>query len=247
MTALGTHHTNDPQDPQFKPVIDAWNRFITAIPSKKNISVVIENPSGRACRHYQTSEEAIEHDCDRGLATYFAQQHHATLIGAELPTESVIAQLFNEFDHDLVLYFCFAQALLYWHDFNKHETSQKDFVMNYVHQWTKQTHITFEDLVALHKKLTGKSFRSHSVFFKNIMNLEHHNSFLKSLFSIFSKPIKRFKKDFHTLLKRSHQIRDQHIFNVIKAEWNKGNHVFIVYGAFHTIALESALQELAQQ
>ena len=120
LTLLGTHHTHDQSDSQFKTIKNKWDDFIKKIDAKKNPQektavVVVESSYHSPYAGYSNSISAIQNDCDRGFASWLSRQkENVSLVGAELTHQEIVQRLFVEYDQDLVLYFCFAQALLYW-------------------------------------------------------------------------------------------------------------------------------------
>ncbi len=241
----GICHDNSPDHYQYKTVDEEWDIFRKKT-NLKNTVIIGELLPDAICSSYETKDEAIRVQSDCGYVLWLAQQHNLTLIGAELPYKTVIQQLLQEFKKEHVHYFCFAFAADFWTRYEE-KPDLENFILERVHTWTDDPSITFDYLIALHRAYTGKTLSvPERSFFVRLMTLTHHTNLISRLFSYFSIP-KKTLRIIYPILRRCHQLRDNHTFNVIRAQWDAGNNIFIIYGALHAAALKESLRKLTQQ
>ncbi len=234
---IGTCHTNDRSHSQYSTIDTRWKAFLQQTNNKPITIIEAAFPV-----HYNSRESALQQANDCGYANWLSSHNNVPVVPGELTHAQVARQLISEFGKDKGYYFAFAQAM----DFS---TRGNDFsessVLSMVQSWTGDSSITFDQLKKLHFDFTGSTFSPSATFFFNLMNIAHHNSMLRSLLFTFSVPRSVLAK-FYPILRRSHQIRDQHLLQVITSQWHQGKNIFIVYGYMHAAALKKSLKSLAR-
>lgn len=253
---IGTDHTKPLTHKQYA-VIDKRLKEFLKNSAHKPVSII----EALYPQSYGSKKEAYNKLTDCGYANWLCSQNNIPVIGGELSHKAVIQQIIHEFGKDAGYYFAFAQAM----SFNGRNSSYvnpvikyEGFIVEQVCEWTGDNTVTWNSLIDLHKKYTGLDFPtmamsgfSDMTFFSRLMDLSYHTSFMRSTFGNIipfrSSIPSSVAQKFYPMLRRSHQIRDNHTLAIITEQWNQKKNIFIVYGALHAAALKKSLQNLVNQ
>ncbi len=243
---IGTCHDTDIKNSQYVTLDKQWHLFREHAKGG-HAAIISETLTGDISHtNYRTQTAAITFGADCGYATWLGEANTIKVIGAELSHKTVIQQLLKEFDKDDVYYFCFALAADFWTRYED-KPELESFILGRVHKWTDNTTITFKQLTTLHERYTGKSLTiPDKNFFVRLMTLTYHTSYIERALTYFSIPTSVLNV-IYPILRRSHQIRDEHTFGIISDQWKSGKNLFIIYGALHAITLKKHLEKLTQQ
>lgn len=88
----------------------------TSLPSNLSSKDLLVNAQS------EVTEKIIDTHEDPGYAAFLASENAISVVGGELTHKQVIEALSKDFDHNLVLYFCFVQALDFWNRSTKKST-----------------------------------------------------------------------------------------------------------------------------
>jgi len=243
---IGTCHDNNPSHPQYTTLDAQWKHFLKQTHPENSVIIAEALANDDTYHYFTTRNQAIAVASDRGYAGWLAKKYGVRFVGGDLCHKAMIQQLLEEFPKEQVHYFCFAFAADFWTRYEE-KPDLPSFILERVHYWTGDASITFDSLVKLHEQYTNRKFvRPERQFFVRLMTLTYHTNRIGRVLTYFSVPSKVLGI-IYPLLRRSHQIRDTHTFNIIKEQWQAGKNIFVVYGALHAVALRDALQVLTQQ
>lgn len=250
---IGTEHTKPLTHKQYVVIDKRFKEFLKNS-ANKQVSVI----EALYPQSYGSKEQAYSSLTDCGYANWIASQSNIPIIGGELSHKAVVQQIIQEFGKEAGYYFAFAQAMSFEARNSSKQGDPTPSLVQSVREWTGDNAVTWNSLIELHKKFTGVDFPkmalsgfSDMTFFSRLMDLSYHTSFMRSTFGnvmpFRSSIPSSVAQKFYPMLRRSHQIRDNHTLAIITEQWNQKKNIFIVYGALHAAALKKSLQNLVNQ
>ncbi len=250
---IGTDHTKPLTHKQYN-IIDKRLKEFLKNSGQRQISII----EAVYPQSYSSKEEAYNKLTDCGYANWISSQNNIPVIDGELSHQAVIQQIIQEFGKEAGYYFAFAQAISFEARNSSKQGDPTPSLVQSVREWTEDNTVTWNSLKDLHKKFTGLDFPtmalsdfSDMIFFSRLMDLSYHTSFMRSTFGnvipFRSSIPSSVAHKFYPMLRRSHQIRDNHTLAIITEQWNQKKNIFIVYGALHAAALKKSLQNLVNQ
>ncbi len=237
LEVIGTCHTSNRNHSQYSTIDTRWKAFLQQTNNKPVTIIEAAFPA-----RYNSPESALQAANDCGYANWLSSHNNVPVVAGELTHGQIVRQLISEFGKEMGYYFAFAQAMDFVTRTNNFSESS---VLSMVQSWTGDSSITFDQLKKLHLDFTSSPFSPSATFFFNLMNIGHHTSLTRSLLYSFSVP-KSILAKFYPILRHSHQIRDQHLLQVITNQWKQGKNIFMIYGSMHAAALKKSLQNLTK-
>lgn len=219
---LGTAHSNDPEDTQFKEIKLQWETFLKETTNSENPKLVLVE--GLLPETPQNEISAITEYNEPGYATYLAIKENIAVTTTEPPEDLEINELLSRHTKDKVALYYFLNITYQWINFNSEE-SLEDYTSKYLGYYFYKPEWEGFDFSIDHLK----------ELYKNKFNKEIGKED-KAIIYEFVKPTDT------NISGESSDIRDTHILNTILEYW-KENNLFIVYGSGHAIRLEKALKE----
>ncbi len=223
---LGTHHTHDPNDTQFREIEELLDQFVEETKDKEK--VVLVECSG-LLPDYTDKEIAIKRSREVGFTTILARQKQVEVMSPEPTKIEEATQLLKNYSREDVFYF-----YMIHHCWNYSK----------MHLDVKPSHTKFINAQMVKYTLMEefKDFDFSFEHFLEIYNAKHptipfdiENT---NLFYEETKPANG------NISESSGKIRDMIIIQKIYELWKQGKSIFIVYGKGHAVIQESALKEL---
>lgn len=220
---LGTQHTFDPNNTQFKGLKKYWHQFLKKTQNSKKI-VFVEGGI-RPVDSIKSDKEAITQYGENGLITYFAFQSGIDVISPEPGFENEIMQL-NDFSKKEAMYYYFARIVHQWQ-----RIIEKPPLDEYLGGFAKR----YEDIT------NWDDFDFSLDFFAKLHDQLHNHKFNQDKCTCFyddSNPSKNL-----VAATVSHY-RDLYLLAQILKNWYEGKSIFAVYGSGHEEKLRPILHEL---
>lgn len=220
----GTRHSFDPEESEYKVVLQNWDEFVQNKNTKK---IVMCEGQVRTHVKDKTQDEAVLSDGDSGLACLLAYRAGYELISPEPDRREEIASLVKKFGSNKTFVYYFGRQM--------HQWAHGDFMntpdwKSYATQWLERNRslpfnikdLDLELALNIFKEVTGTAFSWSSP------------RLLYKISNPFDNPVSA----------ESSELRNQNIYQEIENYWNNGYSIFVVFGSGHAIVQEPALDAL---
>lgn len=222
---FGCKHSTDLADSQW-PVLEAkWTAFATNDNDKK---VLIYERQDFDIKD-ETRDSALAKYSESGLAVWLAVQSEVLYVSGEPQMIAEIEHLKKRFSIPEIVTYYFARQMLQWLTRDSQmEPDWRIYATNTLNKYAtlgcwENAKLELEVVLDWFKTVYGKEFDSKDR--QTLYNLsDPSQSKISSASGVF---------------------RDEHLFQKIKAKWQAGYDVFVVYGTGHAIVLEPALRKLS--
>lgn len=219
---LGTAHSNDPENTQFKEIKLQWKAFLKETSNSSNPKLVLVE--GLVLEIPTDENSAITKYNEPGYTTYLSNKENIAVTTPEPPEDLEVTTLLTKHTKEEVALYYFLNIAYQGINFNIEE-SLEEYVDKYPgYYFYKPQWEGFDFSIAHLKELYKDKFK------KDITKED------KAIIYEFVKPTDT------NISGESSDIRDTHILNTILEYWEENN-LFIVYGSGHAIRLEKSLRE----
>ncbi len=245
ITYVGTTHSYDPKDAQYKTFANAWNDFLQKT-GGDNCCVIIEQ-SNIPSLTLSSLEKAIHLYGDCGAAYYVAQNSMIPILAGDplvrLGYHHLIQE--NKWDPDYIHYVAFIQQMELHNRQEPPSTQNPKPILERVEKDFAAVfpNTPIETMISLHSTITGKVFNPYDHHFFKFITYYPPMKSIRSLF------LYRFAalKELQEIVFNYHLTREAATIALVKQQLLAGKHVFIVFGnaheAFHIKALQAITQE----
>lgn len=224
---FGEKHSFDPNFEQWKDAKGLWAEFL-ADPSLKKIALV----EGGVRTARATEADSVIADGGMGLVAYLAAQAGIETASPEPEDRVERTGLEKEFSRDEIQYYYFARMVHQWlrkaeprPDFDVYLTRSLEADRR-TSGWADYD-FSLSHMYAVHKRLFGAPFSLND----------------KGLFYETTNPVNEKRNRINDVSKRSGELRDEHVVNVIADYLEKGYSVYAQYGHSHVVMQEPWLRE----
>ncbi len=232
LTFFGTEHSNNINNKQWKVLKRKWQEFIKNTQPKKRI-VFLEG-SSRVVDDFKYLDKnrkiidlkVVEKYREFGAWSFFSQNDQKKVIFIDPKFNIEAEYLLKKFNKDIVEYYFFAR---YFGSYIKRKNITFNNALKQAVTTThNKTHISFSNKIDDYKKI-------HKKYFNHKLDKSQIEIICKA-----SWPIK-YDSPINEVARQSTLFRDKHILKQIKKYWDRGENIFILFGAGHAIAQKPVL------
>ena len=223
---LGSHHTHDPENTQFREIEELFDRFIQST-NEGERQVLVE--SAGQLPQYTDRDIAIKRSREVGFTALLARQKGVEVISPEPTKIEEVKLLLQQYSKDEVFYHLMSGIC--W-NYSKMKSDVRSDFMKYIkfqlEEYAQMEEFKDFDLSIEHFLKMYKSKYPDTPF-----NYENTKLFYDEQ-----------KPAVGNISEASSKIRDEVIVRKIEELWKQGKSIFIVYGLGHAIVQEQALKDL---
>lgn len=225
---FGANHSRDYKHSQYKQLIEKWEEFVNKSKGK-DITIVVE--SAEFTTKCASLKEYIRRYGEFGAGVYLAQKDQATVVLGEPKTKEIIDHLLKKYSKDEILLFFESIASIFWFR-NKTGKNIQEFFSEHTEKYRKlldwpDLNISMDIMSKIYQKIFNKE-----------LNFNNENIFLEITSPVID------KSKMNKLSRDQSLYRNLHILEKIEDLWNRGENIFIIYGAGHAVMQEPVILTL---
>lgn len=228
ITYVGTAHVYDPNDSQYKTLVQELKKFLKETTGQPCCMVLEQETIHKI--YSPSLKDSITSFGDCGAALYLGQQHNIPIIAGD-PLKKLAFRLLaasNDFDPDHVRYACFVLLL---EMYNRNKENKIKINTDYIEKEFKQIfpEASLNNMITLHEKLTERTFNVYDYHFYRYVSFYPPPFSLRGIFLYQFPALGEIRK----IMCAYHLKRDIATIAIIKEQLLAGKHIFIMYGRAH--------------
>lgn len=225
---FGTRHSHNPQDKQWEKLTDYWKRFLNTVGG--NRVLLLEGPQFDTKE--LSNETLIQRFGESGVLIQLAQVNNVPVAWPDISITDEASLLSKQFDQELVHYYIFIRSVGAW--LRAGTMGDFDTIVAKAVEATLRRVVSAPSEVAtyanIHEHIFGRPFspNEQEVIIRASAPV-YHDSIINDIARV------------------SSRARNEHIVLEAKKCWQKGDSIFMLFGAAHAVIQEPALRTLTLQ
>ncbi len=224
-TFIGSHHTNNPDHPQFGIILKAWEEFKIDL-VEQNAIVLSE---GGVRDPAASASEAIEAGGEAGLLRFLADDAGLQIDSPEPPRNQEANELAKRYGRDAVICYYFVRQIPQWHRQLGSKPALRNYLERTLNMYKKKLEwsgfdFDYDSVVRTCEQLSARQFREEDGEF-------YHEQ---------SDPTKT-NTTIQAVARACSRYRNEYIALRLLDLWSEGKSIFSVYGSAHVYTIEPVL------
>jgi len=227
LTVIGTQHTRDTLSTVFTAIEKAFEEMQPG---------VVINEAGKLTHTYGSRNEAILKDGELGLEKFLADKAGIQTSNGDEPDKLEFDELSKIFSKDEALFYFASERFIFPYVFGQYSgTLEDEYDNNFIKGYLEKEGI---ELTAEEKTLG---------YYKTLYRRYFHQEFsLEKINQLDFTPFGT-RNRFNSVTRKSKELRDVYLCKQIEAQLKLHDRVLVVFGGWHVLSVEPALELLVRQ
>lgn len=227
LTVIGTQHTRDTLSPVFTAIEKAFEELRPE---------VVINEAGNLTHTYGSRNEAILKDGELGLEKFLADKAGIKTSNGDEPDKLEFDELSKIFSKDEALFYFASERFIFPYIFGQYSgTLEDEYDNNFIKGYLEKEGIKLSET----KKTLAYYKTLYRRYFGQKFSLEKMNQLNFTPFGT--------RNHFNAVTRKSKELRDVYLCKQIEAQLKLHNRVLVVFGGWHVLSVEPALELLVRQ